>query len=126
VSLGTALRARADFLDVRIFNTATYTQTVSGAVFQGYDFEMDAITQSAAGFNSAKVTYPGGRSPVALTQSPTDSEFFKTDFGPYGSLAALHAALPLGDYTTSFTNGTITDSATIDSAPIISRTRFLS
>lgn len=113
-SLGTALRARADFLDVRMFNTANYTQNASGTVFQNYTFEMDAITQSAAGFNSAQVTYPGAGSPVALTQSPTDSTFFNKYFGPYASLAALQTALPFGDYTTSFTNGTITDSATID------------
>lgn len=111
---GVAAPLSADFLDVRMFNSANYTQTAGGPVFQGYNFEMDAITQSAAAFNSAEVTYPGAGSPVALTQSPTDPTFFNTNFGPYSTLAALHASLPFGNYTTTFTNGSITDSATID------------
>ena len=112
--LASAIPLHADLLDARMFNTAEYTQTAAGTTFQNYSVEMDVITQSSsATFTSAQVTYPGPGSPAILNPAPGD-QFFNTYFGPYSSLTSLHQALPFGNYTTSFTNGTITDSATID------------
>ena len=114
VAFGNALPARAGLLDFRMFNTANYTQTKTGESLQGYSFEMDTILQSPLDFTSSRVTYPGPGSPVSLTQSSSDPTFFNTNYGPFPTLSALHTALPFGNYTASFTNGTVTDTATID------------
>jgi len=106
---------RADLLDVRMFVAQNYTQTSATPTFNFDQLEMDVIAQSSSVvYTSASVTYPGPGSPVTLTQSPTDPTFFNQYSPTYASLSALHSAFPFGAYTTTFTNGVTTSSATIN------------
>ena len=105
--LSSAIPARADLVDVNIFDNTTYQQTSSSAptsVF-GYFFNTGGDFQTPGDFASASVTIPTLPSSAQVLNVSGTSFGFGSLFFP--SLSDLHNTYPFGSYTITASGGTV-------------------